>query len=54
MQFLTAMGEGPSDADRRQTDGERTMNWEAGEADRRRDQQKVADLQRDLPKNLCP
>ena len=53
MQFSAAIGQEPSDADGRQTEEEKTLNWEAAEANKRRDQQRVVDLQRDLPKNLC-
>ena len=52
MQFLAAMGEEPSNADGQQIEGEKTLNWEAAEVDKRRDQQRVTDLHRDLPKNL--
>ena len=45
------MGEEPSDADKRQTEGEKNLNWEAAEADKRRDQQRVADLQGNLSKD---
>jgi hypothetical protein len=47
------VGEEPSDVDGLQNEGEKTLNWEAAEVEKRRDHQRVTDLQRDLPKNLC-
>ena len=38
------IGEEPSDVDGQQIEGEKTLNWEAAKADKRRDQQRVADL----------
>jgi hypothetical protein len=43
VQVLAAVGEEPLDADGLQIERERTMIGEVAEADRRRDQQRVAD-----------
>jgi len=53
VQFSAAIGQEPSDVDGRQTEEEKTLNWEADEENKRRDQQRVVDLYRDLPKSLC-
>jgi hypothetical protein len=51
VQFSAAVGEVPSNADGQQIDGEKSLNWEAAKTDKRRNQQRVVDLQRDLPKS---
>jgi hypothetical protein len=38
VQFLVIVGEEPSNANKQQTKGEKTLNWEAAEAGKRRDQ----------------
>jgi hypothetical protein len=45
------VGKEPSDADKRQTEEEKNLNWEADKVDKRRDQQRVTDLQGNLSKD---